>query len=442
MKRIGLLGSVSIAVNSLTGPAMLTLPATYQRSGLIPTTFVIVFVCILSAFCCLHMSNTISKVPNNHDFSFDIGYSECFRKLWGLKSYKFTQVLFFLCVTCLNVSSIVDTAEVVDTFFGHWVPTGSMAVAFHLIDNRFHVRLTSWDYSSCSEEALVSGECVPYLGEKGVLLTVGYAITLLTFLPMALMDLKENAAMQVIGFLVLLVTSSGFVLLFLSEGLDLENVSLWGTEWGSLFGVVLFNFALVIAIPAWLYEKEPGVDVPVVIHSSSLLTSILYMSIGVLGAITMPHASQNMLESLMSGAFGTAMQLCASIFAFFIIGLGCPLFSILARMNLTDRNALMSRRAANGLAVYMPFFFSWIFYQGDAIIKLLSWGGIIFTSLLAFVLPLLLSLHSLEKDDVDGSVNVYKPWHVTSKKTQKIVLVALLSLSIASIVIAILGNIS
>lgn len=92
MKRIGFLGSTAIAVNSLTGPAMLSLPATYQRSGLIPTTFVIIFVCILSAYCCLHMSNTISKVPNNHDFNFDIGYSECFRRLWGPRSYKFTQV--------------------------------------------------------------------------------------------------------------------------------------------------------------------------------------------------------------------------------------------------------------------------------------------------------------------------------------------------------------
>lgn len=35
---IGVLGSVSIATNSLAGPAMLCLPATYQRSGLIPTT--------------------------------------------------------------------------------------------------------------------------------------------------------------------------------------------------------------------------------------------------------------------------------------------------------------------------------------------------------------------------------------------------------------------
>ena len=38
MQRIGFLGSTSIAVNSLTGPAMLCLPDTYQRSGLIPTT--------------------------------------------------------------------------------------------------------------------------------------------------------------------------------------------------------------------------------------------------------------------------------------------------------------------------------------------------------------------------------------------------------------------
>jgi hypothetical protein len=38
ISRIGVLGSTAIAVNSLTGPAMLCLPDTYQRSGLIPTT--------------------------------------------------------------------------------------------------------------------------------------------------------------------------------------------------------------------------------------------------------------------------------------------------------------------------------------------------------------------------------------------------------------------
>jgi len=35
--QIGFLGSLAIATNSLTGPAMLCLPATFQRSGVIPT---------------------------------------------------------------------------------------------------------------------------------------------------------------------------------------------------------------------------------------------------------------------------------------------------------------------------------------------------------------------------------------------------------------------
>jgi hypothetical protein len=66
--RIGFLGSMSIASNSLTGPAMLNLPATFQRAGLIPTTCTVIFVCILSAMCSLHLANTISKAPGNGNF--------------------------------------------------------------------------------------------------------------------------------------------------------------------------------------------------------------------------------------------------------------------------------------------------------------------------------------------------------------------------------------
>ena len=217
----------------------------------------------------------------------------------------------------MNVSSIVDTAQVVDTFLGHWVTGGAKAVQFSWKNGNStllpSIDWITWNYEMCTEKMLIQGDCVPFLKDDGILFTMGYAITLLIFLPMALMDLKENAAMQVIGFLVLLVTSVGFIILFCQEGVDLDDndVSLWGKEWGSLFGVVLFNFALVIAVPSWLYEKEPGVGVPSVVHTSSILSAILYVIIGILGAITMPYVSQNMLESLMSGASGTATQLCA-----------------------------------------------------------------------------------------------------------------------------------
>jgi len=107
MGSIGYLGSLSIAVNSLTGPAMLNLPATFLRSGIIPTLATLVFVCILAALCCLHMSNTISKVqPNNRNFEQEIEFSQAFEEFWGHKWFLATQVLFFCCISCLNISSI------------------------------------------------------------------------------------------------------------------------------------------------------------------------------------------------------------------------------------------------------------------------------------------------------------------------------------------------
>lgn len=162
----------------------------------------------------------------------------------------------------------------------------------------------------------------------------------------------------------LLVSSVIFVVLFIVGGLHAEYISMWGSSWDTLFGVTLFNYALVIVVPAWLYEKNPNVDVPTVVNGSSILSTVLYILIGSLGAMTMPHVSQNMLESMMSGTFGIPMQVCASVFAFFIIGLGCPLFSVLTRMNLTGRGMLTTSKA-NLLAVYLPFSISWLFYTGE-----------------------------------------------------------------------------
>jgi Tryptophan/tyrosine permease family len=196
--RIGMLGSMSIAVNSLTGPAMLNLPDLYQRAGLIPTTATVVFVCVLSALGCLHMANTISKVRGNSDFKMEVEYSETFQKFWGHRSFVVTQVLFFSCITCLNVSSVVDTAQVIDTFLGHWSPAGSAAINFYYNDKgKWDIDWKQWDYSLCDEQMLLDGECLPFLQTSGIVFTAGYALTLLIFMPMALMDLKVRTKKDV-----------------------------------------------------------------------------------------------------------------------------------------------------------------------------------------------------------------------------------------------------
>jgi amino acid permease len=63
---------MAIAVNSLCGPAILQLPATFQDAGIIPTTVTLILVGLLSSFCSLHMANVVSKVPGNGTFDKEV----------------------------------------------------------------------------------------------------------------------------------------------------------------------------------------------------------------------------------------------------------------------------------------------------------------------------------------------------------------------------------
>ena len=110
-------------------------------------------------------------------------------------------------------------------------------------------------------------------------------------------------------------------------------------------------------------------------------------------------------------------------------------------MNLTG-SGLVSHQVGNILAVYLPFSLSWLFYQGDAITELLSWGGIMFTSLVAFILPLLISIHALDTTEKEGVIAVYgEKYSSMSKKTHKILLNILLATAALSILAAIIGNV-
>jgi hypothetical protein len=400
------------------------------------------------------MANTISRVPGNANFKKEVEYSEAFRHFLGRNWFYFTQVLFFCCVTSLNISSIVDTANVVDTFFGHWWPWGGTA-AIRVYTNPAvraggnGIKLEYWDYSLCTRTELEQGLCLPFRSGHGeveeaqdaadsLLFTLGSLVTTLFFLPVALLDLKENAMWQILGFMVLIVVCLQFIIQFsCSDTLDLSRVTLWGSEWEELLGVVLFNFALVIAIPAWLYEREPNVDVPTVVHGSNFLSCGLYITIGLLGAVAMPNVSDNMLESMMSGLFGNFLQVGASIFAFFIIGLGCPLFSVLTRLNLMG-SGLCSRTTGNLLAVYFPFTMAWLLYNGSAITKLLAWGGVIFSSLVSFILPFALAVYVAQEYDYQGHVSVYYG-RFTSKPQEIITTRILLAVVVVSVVMALVG---
>jgi hypothetical protein len=335
----------------------------------------------------------------------------------------------------------MKSISVVDTVLGLHASTYAFSV-----DN---MDLKSWVHADhCTRTEVKLGLCEPFNDEDTYgeyILTLGYIVTAAVFVPICLKDLKENSVWQIFGFGILVSLSCYFCYVFWNSGhVSLHHAGgLWGHSASNMLGEIMFNFGLVLAIPAWLNEKKPNVSVVKTVVYSTAIATVLYIGVGALAALTISHVHVNLLTPMVSGAYGEGVQIAASIFAFFIIGLDIPLFSVLTRYNLTH-SGLCSTRTANLLVVWIPWGLAWIFYQGNAVGDLLSWGGTLLTSALAFILPLYLALRALQSQTdlfVGGSVPIYVSHYMIHNRAAQIAaLRLLLGIAVFSVIAAIGGQ--
>ena len=107
------------------------------------------------------------------------------------------------------------------------------------------------------------------------------------------MDLKDNVIWQIGAFAITATVSAIFIVSFLQEGVTIGRVSWWGEDYSGLLGTILFNYGLVLAMPALLSAKKPSVDTKTMVSGSVVLTTALYVAVGLLGAMCLPHVNIN-----------------------------------------------------------------------------------------------------------------------------------------------------
>jgi len=381
---IGGFGSFALVVNNISGPGMLDFPQAFQAAGWAVAVPTIVAVACASAAVASSLAS-VHKIDRDNKGK-DVEFCELFGDAYGAKVFGMTQGLYFLNLFSQNLAAIVTTAQAMDSLFAAAFGSSKAVVVAPL---RGQARVVSW--RGCSVEGCIPFDDAP----PGVAFTAGYAFCLLTLGPLGFVTLRENMFAQKVSFVLLLVLCLQFLMYFTQHAGRGEVRAVGSRPW-DVVGVVIFNFAFCVTVPSWLNEKRRRVSAKKTIWASCLTSAVGYCAVGWLGGLAFACASDNVLTELTAAEAPVTVRMGGGLFAFFIIGLGVPVFCVLMRYNLVAGG--VSELWSVAVGGVGPWMLSWLFYRGHGILVVLAWSGLILNAGIDFIAPMLLVLKTAESD--------------------------------------------
>jgi hypothetical protein len=135
-----------------------------------------------------------------------------------------------------------------------------------------------------------------------------------------------------------------------------------------------------------------------VIWMSTSFTAIIYISFGIMAAMSFDDVGTNILVILASKEVNLFTRVCAALFGVSIIGCSVPIYCIIIK-NTLYAGGVLNAPMSFVCGVLLPYILSWTLYQGEALMNMLNWTGLVVNGLVAFVLPLLLASFTLKRRD-------------------------------------------
>eukprot|EP01132_Coremiostelium_polycephalum_P002447 gene2447-3022_t len=210
--------------------------------------------------------------------------------------------------------------------------------------------------------------------------------------------------------------------MFFTFGLDVSNLPTIGTASGisKIMGNVMFNYAYITTIPSWVNESDPKVNINKSIWKSTLISTLIFISIGIFGALAFKQisSSQDILSLINTSKEANIFsRLSVYFFPFIVLASTIPVFSIIVRYNLMQ-NKLMTKKLANFLAIVLPWIIVIPFATGNWLNQISNWATISMETL------------DWEENQVPEEPDGFRGLPVSKKNSIRIAKVSLISLSI------------
>jgi len=406
-KTIGLVGGVALLLNNITGSAMVLFPSLYQAAGWFLVTLALLAVCGLSYVCSIMIIEAMAAMPGNAKFDKRVEYTTLAYYYLGRHGYGITQLFFQLSLACNNISSIIQSVQVMDFaiagIFGHSCATPEFYPHF-----RF----------ACPPA--VSGD-ITVFGNDVYLLSIGFIITALVCAPLGFWNLDDNIVIQKVSCALVNIMVMIWVGVFIAQGLDADRVPTVGTQFTNILGTTVFNFAVITSIPSWVNEKKERVSILATMGMAMPLALVLFTVIGLFGGMAYepwfngPDADNTLLNKLKASKSVIA-QITFYLFPVVVNLTSIPVFAIMQRYNLLEAQ-VCGPKMANFLGVVLPWLICIPFYTGTGFSNVVNWGGIVFNSAVNFIIPPLIYIAMVRRQQATATKHMINDLQLLSGGT-------------------------
>jgi hypothetical protein len=256
---IGLFSSICLISNNISGPAMMGIPHLFHAAGILPTVGAIIFVYITSSLTGTLLADAVASIPGNGKFHRNLDFTKTFKIVVGKRWAVLAEFLFIMACMTQACTGIVETAQSLDGFLASFLLGQTYALQIAPTP-----KLIKWSSPRCPPSSTESSatsspaaECdsIPFSQDGQLILTLGYVLTTLIFLPFGTGHLQEAIIMQIFSFVCFFVLAAVFYVEFIERGFHV-NIPWVGSNMLEVPGVILFNYgklsSLLLAVDTFV----------------------------------------------------------------------------------------------------------------------------------------------------------------------------------------------
>ncbi|KAG6380043.1 hypothetical protein JVT61DRAFT_8123 [Boletus reticuloceps] len=284
-RTIGYLGSVALLVSSITGPSMVVIPLLFQQAGWLTPLLAFVAIALLSGTAALFVVEAMSSIEGNEAFQASIEFTTIAHLFLGKRWHLTVQALLYLALQTLVIASLLESFQVCLLSRNPTIPRADLLAGHGCIPYQSRSQDVCRQFyrwvGLCQSTSAQRQQCILWAHSWFVWNTDHH----IPHLSPQSRHLVDNIIFQVVSFIVLLIITVVWIIVFIVGGLDTNHTPVVGHNQSTVVGFVLSNFSFVMTIPAWVNNTHPSVNIRLVVWMSVLISCLIYIPIGWLGSL-------------------------------------------------------------------------------------------------------------------------------------------------------------